>query len=146
MSFKSLEEPELRALAVNDFGIEVPEGANAEEICAALVENGVTWEDAVKHTPVAAAKDKQVAAAKAVEQAKKKSGPRNKPVVAADEEAEPDALLRMMRENRRFDVRGYTFTKDNPFGLVDASSAEWIVENVEGFRYATPKEVKEFYS
>lgn len=141
MSFKDLEEEDLRKLAVEDFGVSVEPDAKVEEICAALVEDGVTWEMAVAQSSVAAA----VQAKLAVEQAEAKSVPVNKPAPAEGDE-QPDALLRMMRENSRYDIRGYTFTHENPFGLVDANNAEWIVENVEGFRYATPKEAREFYS
>lgn len=55
-------------------------------------------------------------------------------------------LLKMERENPRYEVRGHKFTRDNPFALVKESDADYILQNVEGFKVASPREAKEFYS
>jgi hypothetical protein len=41
---------------------------------------------------------------------------------------------------------GKTFTKDHPFVAMSQSDAQKIFDKEEGFRLATPTEVKEFYS
>jgi hypothetical protein len=59
---------------------------------------------------------------------------------------EPKVLLRMLRSNPLFEVRGYKFSKDHPFNAVAQSDAEYIIANYEGFRVALPSEAEEFYS
>ncbi|QIN94581.1 hypothetical protein PP460_gp223 [Streptomyces phage Muntaha] len=131
MSFETLKKEDLLKIA-EEFGSDVKASDTKAVIIAALNEDGVTWEQAAQL-------DKQVAEKDAELKAEKK---------AADAEAkaqEEQALLRMMRENSTFEIRGYRFTKSHPFAVVAASDAEWIVDNVEGFRYATPREAQEFY-
>jgi hypothetical protein len=53
--------------------------------------------------------------------------------------------LKMERENGTYEVYGARFTREHPFVLVDEATAELIVENTEGIRYATPKEAQEYY-
>lgn len=55
-------------------------------------------------------------------------------------------LLKMTRENFSYEVRGYRFSKDHPFVAVNAEDADWLIENEDGFRPASPKEAREFYS
>src|SRR6478735_4967842 len=43
-------------------------------------------------------------------------------------------LLRMTRENGTFEIRGYRFTKEHPFALVEAEDAQAIMDAEEGFR------------
>lgn len=131
MSFETLKKEDLLKLA-DDFGTDVKPSDTKAVIIAALNEDGVTWEQA-------AALDKTVAEADVILKAEKK---------IEDEEAKanaPKALLRMSRANPTYEVRGYRFTKDHPFGLVTEEDAEFIVDNVEGFRYATPKEAQAYY-
>lgn len=133
MSFTRLKQEDLYRIATEEFGVEVDQSAKKDVIIAAMVENGVTWDMAKKF-------DKTVAAEDVVVQAEKE-------VLAEELKAnEPKALLRMMRENASFEVRGYKFTKAHPIGIVSESDAEYITENIDGFRYATPKEAQEFYS
>jgi hypothetical protein len=54
-------------------------------------------------------------------------------------------LLKMTRENLVYQTRGYEFTQDHPYALVNATDAQWILENEEGFRQAFPAELTEFY-
>lgn len=143
MSFDKLDTPDLRKLATEEFGLEVPEEAKSDEIIHQLLEAGVTWEAAVQHDEKAAEIDRAEKASGETQEKPKRGRP-PKANEDAPEEKET-ALLRMMRLNRRYEVREYTFTQENPFCLVDEDTAAWIVENIEGFRYATPKEVKEYY-
>jgi hypothetical protein len=55
-------------------------------------------------------------------------------------------LLKMTRENFSYEVRGYRFTREHPFVAVNAEDADYLIENEEGFRPASPKEAREFYS
>lgn len=64
----------------------------------------------------------------------------------ADEEDEDLVLVRMIRTNGTYQVRGYTFRRDHPFVLVKESDADYLCGEHEGFRMATPKEAKEYYS
>jgi hypothetical protein len=55
-------------------------------------------------------------------------------------------LLKMERQNPRFDVFGYTFTKDQPFKAMSEETAQKIIDVAEGFRLASPAEAKSFYN
>ena len=59
---------------------------------------------------------------------------------------ENTVLVRMNRENFRYDINGYTFTKEHPFVAMPEDDAQKIFDKEEGFRLATPKEVQEYYS
>jgi hypothetical protein len=52
----------------------------------------------------------------------------------------------MTRANMRYDIHGYTFTKDHPFVAMSEEDAQKIFDSEEGFRLATPKEVQDFYN
>jgi hypothetical protein len=52
----------------------------------------------------------------------------------------------MTRENHRYDIFGYTFTKEHPFVAMSEEDAQKIFDTEEGFRLATPKEVQDFYN
>lgn len=131
MSFETLKKDELLEVA-EEFGVEVEASETKAVIIAALAEDGVTWEDAAKFNKSVAEKDVEVKEEKKAEE-------------VAAKEAEEKHLLKMLRANGTYEIRGITFKKEHPFALVAASDAEWIVENIEGFRYATPKEAQEFY-
>ena len=58
-------------------------------------------------------------------------------------------LVKMERKNARYDVeangRLYTFTRDNPYALLPENDVDVILDREEGFRIASPREVREFY-
>lgn len=54
-------------------------------------------------------------------------------------------LLKMERDNPRYDIRGYSFTQQNPFALVKDRDADFILSHNDGFKVASPREAKEFY-
>lgn len=72
-------------------------------------------------------------------------------VVASSELEEQDIvpskkyLIKMTRKNPRFDVAGHTFTTDAPFAIMEPDLAQYVLDNEEGFRLASPVEVKEYY-
>ena len=55
-------------------------------------------------------------------------------------------LVRMTRANFRYDIMGYTFTKEHPFVAMKEEDAQEIFDREEGFRMATPREVQEYYN
>lgn len=163
MSFEKLKRDPLYVLATENFGVEVPETATKPQIIAALAENGVTWEMAKVYDKNAAAVaveeegvEEEVSpqpAPNVITTATLKG--KVEPVVETVEESAPVQvsvtpaqevlLLKMERENPRYEVRGYKFTQKNPFVLVKSSDADFILTHEEGFKQATPKEAKEFY-
>lgn len=144
-SFADLPIEELRRTAVEDFAADIKANANQKTVLAALVEDGVEWE--------------QYATLKGLNK------PEPEPVVVepvvvapvVEEEVEivtagPVApqrtqkyLLKMERENVRFDVRGHKFTQEHPYALVSADDADHILTKEKGFRMAFPSELEEFY-
>jgi len=64
------------------------------------------------------------------------------------EEQEEDnlVLIRMTRHNYSYEVRGYKFTREHPFGLVTEEDADYLVEVEGGFQMATPSEARSFYN
>lgn len=138
MKFEQLKVEQLK-LAADEFGVTLPEGANKPQVIAALVTDGVTPEmyeaafvvpeekvlDTVEVTPVTVPA----------------------PVGAtAFVPRKPTVLLKMTRENGTFEVRGYKFTRDNPYLPVDEDAANYILGNVEGFHIASPKDAADFYA
>ncbi len=69
------------------------------------------------------------------------------PVQEDDEDEEEEkVLVKMTRRNGTYEIRGYRFTKNNPYALVKESDADYLIENGGGFRTASPKELREFYA
>lgn len=56
---------------------------------------------------------------------------------------EPDdddvTVLKMTRKNASYEIRGYRFTRANPFALVRDGDVDTLVEKVGGFRPATKR-------
>ena len=129
--FEKLKEEDLRKIA-EEFGVEVTAKDKPAELVRAIEEDGVTPEMVAKTIP-GLATDLEAA----VESVKAD--------VAAEKAKEPQILLRMDRANSRYDVRGVTFTRDNPFALMAESDALWVIKNVEGIRRADPEEAAEYY-
>ncbi len=126
MSFDTLKKEDLLKIA-NDYGVDVKPNDTKAVIIAAFAEDGVNWEDVAKMDETVAEADASL----------KK---------AEDELPKSKQLLKMLRGNGTYEIRGYKFTKAHPFSLVNEDDAEFIVENdPSGFRYATPKEAKDFY-
>jgi hypothetical protein len=64
-----------------------------------------------------------------------------------NQEIDPNSLLvKMERDNYRYDALGFTFTKEHPFVAMSSEAAQEIFDKEEGFRLATPREVQDFYS
>jgi hypothetical protein len=130
MSFDTLKVSELKQIA-EDFGVELDDKANKNTIIAALAEEGVTWQVYEK-----ANKDIEEAVEE-IEVLPKY----DKTKIEKDQ-----VLVKMTRHNFRYDIMGYTFTKDHPFVPMKEEDAQEIFDMEDGFRLASPKEVQDFYS
>ena len=62
-----------------------------------------------------------------------------------DEPEEKKVLMFMTGRWHSYEIRGYRFTPQRPFGLVKVTDEEALV-NTGGFRRATERELQEFYS
>jgi hypothetical protein len=133
MSFETLKISDLRKIA-EDFGVDTEDLKSKNDIIASLAEEGVTW--AVYEKTI---KDVEAATEDISQELLPKFDP-NK------EQPENTVLVRMTRANFRYDIMGFTFTKDHPFVAMDKENAQQIFDKEEGFRLANPKEVQEFYS
>lgn len=68
------------------------------------------------------------------------------PVVEVEEDDEDLVLVKMTRLNGTYEIRGYHFTKEHPFALVKEDDADYLIERDGGFRMASPKEARAYYS
>lgn len=133
MSFEKMKVDELRAIA-DDFAVDIDPKDNKNVVISKMVENGVTWDYYQKSIGA---------------EPEENPAPIVAPTPKFDNAPEPDeekVLLRMTRENGTFEVRGAKFTRTNPYAIVREQDADYILEKYEGFRIASPKEVREFYS
>lgn len=132
MSFKDMRVKELREVA-EMFGVEVA-GLNKQDTISALEAEGVTYE----------AYDAFVNAEKV--QPKDEGYVKSEPVAKSGDYV----LVKMERQNPTYEIVTpggvRTFTKRHPFLPVTELEADFIFDTEEGFRLATPKEVKSFYS
>lgn len=130
MSFDTLKVSELKQLA-DDFGVDTEDLKSKKDIIAALSEEGVTWSVYEKTKKNIEENTEEVEVL---------------PRLDINKINDKDkVLVRMMRENFRYDILGHTFTKDHPFVAMSEDDAQAIFDKEEGFRLATPKEVQEFY-
>jgi hypothetical protein len=133
MSFETLKVAELKKIA-EDFAVDTDGLKNKADIIAALAEEGVTfsvYEKTIKKVD----EDLEVEAQEVL--------PRFDP---KKDQPQDTVLVRMTRPNYRYDIMGFTFTKEHPFIAMKEEDAQKIFDVEEGFRLATPKEAQEFYS
>jgi hypothetical protein len=135
MSFETLKVAELKQIA-EDFAVETEGLKNKADIIAALSEEGVTW--SVYQKTIKDLEDASEEEDSAVEILPKFDPKKD---ISKDQ-----ILVKMTRENFRYDILGFTFTKDHPFVAMSEDDAQKIFDVEEGFRLATPKEVQDFYN
>jgi putative IMPACT (imprinted ancient) family translation regulator len=133
VSFETLKISELKKIA-EDFAVETQGLKNKADIIAALAEEGVTWSVYSKTI-------KQIE--EELENMDTEVLPKFDPKA---EQPENTVLVRMTRDNFRYDIMGVTFTKEHPFVAMSRDDAQEIFDKEEGFRLATPKEVQEYYN
>jgi hypothetical protein len=133
MSFETLKISELKKIA-EDFAVDADGLKTKADIIAALAEEGVTW--SVYNSTIKKIEEES-------EDMSVEILPKFDPKAAQPENT---VLVRMTRENFRFDIMGVTFTKEHPFVAVSEDVAQEIFDKEEGFRLASPREVQEYYS
>jgi hypothetical protein len=133
MSFETLKISELKKIA-EDFAVDADGLKTKADIVAALAEEGVTW--SVYNSTIKKIEEES-------EDMSVEILPKFDPKAAQPENT---VLVRMTRENFRFDIMGVTFTKEHPFVAVSEDIAQEIFDKEEGFRLASPREVQEYYS
>lgn len=127
MSFSTMKVSQLKEVA-EYFAVDLEGAKTKNEIMAALEEEGVSYEMYAKFSE---AETEEVE----VPEKKAKKAPVGETV-----------LVRMDRENARFEINGYTFTREHPFVAMSEEDADFIFSIEEGFRMATPREVQEYYN
>lgn len=131
MSFETLKVAELKKIA-EDFAVDTEGLKNKADIIAALAEEGVTF----------SVYEKTLDVIKEEEDLEE-----DLPVFDVKKVADAQSVLvRMTRPNFRYDIMGYTFTREHPFVAMREEDAQSIFDKEEGFRLATPREAQEFYS
>lgn len=128
--FDTLKKEDLFAIA-QEFGVEVDQSAKRAEIIEALDADGVTW-DLYKRSSQSPIETEDVKPRSLPERGGKNAG--------------GQVLMKMVRANPTYQIRGYTFTKKHPFVLVSSDDADYIIDNLDGFRIASPREAEEYYS
>jgi hypothetical protein len=130
MSFDTLTVAELKEIAT-EFAVDTEGLKNKKEVIAAMAEEGVTYSVYQKTV-------------QAIEEATEEV--EILPVFDPKAQPEDTILVRMTRDNHRYDIHGYSFTKTHPFVAMSEDDAQKIFDTEEGFRLATPKEVQDFYN
>ena len=133
MSFETLKVAELRKIA-EDFAVDTEGLKNKNDIIAALAEEGVTWSVYNKTINKIEEETEDM-----LEEILPKFDPKA-------EQPENTVLVRMTRDNFRYDIMGFTFTKEHPFVAMVSDKAQEIFDKEEGFRLANPKEVQDYYN
>lgn len=140
MSFQTLKKALLVQVA-EDFAVDLPEDATKDVILERLAEDGVTWDMYKEAYPDE--KDQDDADVKADEPV---ADEKDEPKEVEYKKSTSKVLLKMTRSNGTYEVRKYKFTRANPFVAVSEEDANYILENIEGFKIASPREAEEFYS
>lgn len=132
MSFETLKIAELKQIA-EDFAVSTDGLKNKADVIAALAEEGVTY----------------AVYAKTLKSIDDESEVESQEVLpkfdSSKDQPEDTVLVRMTRPNFRYDIMGFTFTKEHPFVAMREEDAQKIFDVEEGFRLANPKEAQEFY-
>lgn len=130
MSFETLKVSELKQIA-EDFAVDTDGLKNKKDIIAALSEEGVTYTVYEKTLKDIEEDTEEIEIL-----------PKFDPKA---ERPSDTILVRMTRDNFRYDIAGHTFTKEHPFVAMSEDDAQKIFDKEEGFRLATPKEVQDYY-
>lgn len=150
--FSDLKPTELYRSAIEDFALPVDaEDKNKKSVLlAAFVEGGVEWKDYVAQHPEVAPDPEPVVENNVVTSADLKAKPIEEDVVIRVKEEIPlksneKYLIKMVRDNPQFNVMGVKFTQEHPYALVRPEIADYLLTKEDGFRQATPSELREFY-
>lgn len=141
-SFEDLKKPELLAVA-DQFAVDVKPNWTVGQIINAIKNDGVDW--AQYQRALAATQAHEAEAEALVEDFLEPEPLVIQPVVVVEKEQPSEIVLKMTRANWIYETHGYRFSQDHPFVLVDAEKADSILKREEGFRTATPQELREYY-
>lgn len=129
-NFNEMKKEDLVAVA-EKFGVEINVHETKAVIIGHLVAEGVTPELVASfepgETPVVE-DDAPVA-----------------PKFSPNEDPGEKVTVRMKRSNASFEARGYRFTREHPFALVDEDDAEYLINTLGGFQLATQTEIQKYY-
>ena len=149
-SFADLDVEELRKTALEDFAVAIKADDNKKTVLAALVEDGVEWNQYATLKGLNTVKSNAPTPPPVGPVVTEIALPEEDVVIVTKEAINTTTnekyLLKMERENVRYDVLGHKFTQEHPYALVSPSDAEYILTKEKGFRQAFPSELEEFYS
>lgn len=140
--FEDLRKPELLAVA-EQFAVDVKPAWKVEEIIKAIQDDGVDW--AQYQRALRATEAHEAEAEALVEDFIEPEPLVIQPVVVVEKEQPTEIVLKMTRANWIYETHGYRFSQEHPFVLVDPDKADSILRREEGFRTATPQELREYY-
>lgn len=131
MAFETMKVAELRKIA-EDFAVDTEGLKNKADIIATLAEEGVTF----------------AVYAKTIDLKEDEAEMNEDEVLPKPDKSQSkdNVLVRMTRANFRYDILGYTFTKEHPFVAMKEEDAQKIFDVEEGFRLATPREAQDYYN
>ena len=115
MSFETLKVSEIKKIA-EDFAVDTDGLKSKADIIAALAEEGVTWSVYNKTMDNMEEEDMTVEIL-----------PKFDPKA---EQPENTVLVRMTRDNFRYDIMGFTFTKEHPFIAMSNEAAQAIFDEL----------------
>lgn len=164
--FEDIDPDVLRRQAVEDWAVEVKPSDSLKKVVKALEEGGVFWDDYAERYGFGIENTlDDVDSVDSVEGAVIERAPEptrsEKPVTEVDRglpkskiafaaepavDAEVQYLVKMERDNQRYQHGKYTWTKRHPYALVDGKDLEKVLKHEPGFRQAYPSEAAEFYS
>lgn len=127
MSFDTMKVAELKSVA-EYFGVDLEGVSGKSAIVAALDEDGITYDMYNKFLNA--------------ESAEAEVAPRKEKKVVDG----PTVLVRMDRGNPMYEINGHVFTREHPYVAMSETDAEFIFSTQEGFRMATPNEVRDYYN
>lgn len=151
-SFHNLGVAELRRSAIEDFAVDVGPKDNKDMVIAALTDSGVTWDAYVEQHPEVRPDEPEVSPSGKQEHLtvpQTSSEPEEVNIIVAEEpvyKPQDKYLIKMTRENLVYESAGLRFTKEHPYALANADQADHILGKEDGFRQATPAELREYYS
>lgn len=151
MSFNNMSKVDLIAVA-ETFGVDINDedgkGLSQAKLKTEILDNGVTWEMWTKHKTLV---DEIKGADITEEDTEASALPSSSRVGISDSKENFRSakinkyILKMDRENGTYEVRGYKFTSEHPYVIVEEADATWILQNQTGFRMATPLEAEQHY-
>jgi hypothetical protein len=134
-SFQELTVKELKALA-EMFAVDLDGFTKKADIIKEIEENGVTFE---MYKGTLEEEDVDDATEVVIDESLEL------PVDEPEVDESDAVLVKMIRPNHSYEIRGYKFTRQHPFVPVSKDDADYLVEKDGGFRAASPRELREFY-